>query len=192
MGLLVDKVEETHSIDLAWLRRRGYLRVGAFGVLTWSCRGVQTGSVGYRVDALGLRLSYKTKRAEGQDWQQVDELIPFAETRCHLGGRRKWLQCPGCARRCRTVFGGSVFRCRLCHGLRYESQYEPPFARAASRSHKLRQRLGQVAGLDEFFPPKPKGMHWRTYRRLEMKDEDLQAVWSAGIIARFKICGGGA
>lgn len=32
------------------------------------------------------------------------------------------------------------------------------------------------------FPPKPKGMHWKTYRRLERIDERGQAQWEALVL----------
>ena len=47
--------------------------------------------------------------------------------------------------------------------------------------HKLRERLGQIAPIDAPFPPKPKGMHWRTYHRLEALDEELSMQWYSGV-----------
>ena len=38
-----------------------------------------------------------------------------------------------------------------------------------------------LLGLDDGFPPKPKGMHWRTYRRLEQLDEHLADRWFVGM-----------
>jgi hypothetical protein len=37
------------------------------------------------------------------------------------------------------------------------------------------------------FPPKPKRMRWKTYRRLEAQYEDLQNRWTLGTMARFGI-----
>ena len=42
----------------------------------------------------------------------------------HFGGVRHWFSCPSCGRRCRILYGGARFRCRLCRGARYESQYQ--------------------------------------------------------------------
>jgi hypothetical protein len=36
-------------------------------------------------------------------------------------------------------------------------------------------------GLDDGFRPKPKGMHWRTYRCLEQLDEDLAGRWRCSV-----------
>jgi len=180
-GLSAGKCHEHHSVDLAWLRRKGYLRPGYSGSVTWSRFGQKTGFIDYRVETDGLRLIYRT-RPHGGDWQGVNELIAFSATRANFGGFRKWFLCPSCSRRCRILYGGARFRCRRCYRLKYESQYEPAFGRAASRVHKLRERLGASGSLDDPFPPKPKGMHWKTYRRLEALDEHLQNQWAVGIM----------
>jgi hypothetical protein len=59
-------------------------------------------------------------------------------------------------------------------------------------AHKLRARLGRCGGLDESLPPKPKGMHWRTYRQLEDRDQELKSRWAAGAwawLSRFNLPG---
>jgi hypothetical protein len=48
--------------------------------------------------------------------------------------------------------------------------------------HKLRDRLGQRDSLDKPFPEKPKRMHWKTYRRLEARDEALHNVWRGAMM----------
>ena len=183
-GLSANKCHEYHSIDLARLRRKGCLRPGFSGSVTWSRCGQKTGSIDYRVEVEGLRLIYRT-RPHGGDWQSVNEFIPFAPTRANFGGFRNWFVCPSCTRRCRILYGGSRFRCRRCYRLKYESQYEPAFGRAASRVHKLRERLGVSGSLDEPFPLKPKGMHWKTYRRLEAKEAYLAARYNSGFCSHY-------
>lgn len=179
-GLLVDKCEDYRSIDLAWMRRRKMHAAGTSGSLRWSRGGQQIASVGFRVREAGLQLYYRT-RTNGGDWQSVDEVIPFVWTETNFNGRRQWLSCLGCHSRCRIIYGGSIFRCRKCHHLTYESQYEPPFARAASQVHTLRKRLGHEGSIEDPFPPKPKGMHWRSYEKLEAQDAQLLSQWYAGV-----------
>jgi hypothetical protein len=69
-------------------------------------------------------------------------------------------------RRGRIVYGGSHFRCRKCHGLSYESQFEDPIRRVASQRHNILERLGQVSSLEDPLPAKSDCMHWTAYRRL--------------------------
>lgn len=96
-----------------------------------------------------------------------------------------------CGRRCRILYGGSLYRCRRCHGLKYESQYEPAYQRAINQADNLRKRVGGGRGAfdEEPFPPKPKGMHWKTYRRLEERYDALQGAWAVGVIQRFSLYG---
>lgn len=189
-GFLVDKCEDYLSIDLAWLKRQGSLTPGNSGNITWSRGGKTTNSIGYRAETGGLRLIYRTRRAENE-WQDVNELIPFTWTDANFNGRRQWFACPSCNRRCRIIYGGSYYRCRKCYQLKYESQYEPVICRAAEQRHKLRKRLGQADSLDAPLAPKPKGMHWKTYRRLEARDRNLEERWCMDVtswLERTKRC----
>ena len=71
--------------------------------------------------------------------------------------------------------------------MKYDTQYDPPFARAATRALKIRERLGGQGGIDDPFPPKPKGMHWKTYERLQAREERMQEAWAIGIAQRFRM-----
>ncbi len=103
--------------------------------------------------------------------------IGYLMTATLFGRPRRWFQCPGCARRCRVLYGGKRFRCRQCHGLRYECQSESPAERASRQQRKVRRRLGGSTNLLDEFPPKPSGMHRTTYQRLEALDDDMQSIW---------------
>jgi hypothetical protein len=154
--------------------------------LTWSVATTETGSVRYRTEPNGFRLIYRIRQPD-ESWGAIDELIPFAETKNGFGGCRRWFRCLTCSLPCRVIYAGSHFRCRRCHGLQYQSQYERPFTRATNRAQKLRDRLDKSDALDDPFPPKPKGMHWRTYRRLEALDNEFQEKWSAAFIRGFRL-----
>ncbi|MEQ1613404.1 MAG: hypothetical protein ABL904_11675 [Hyphomicrobiaceae bacterium] len=146
----------------------------------------ETGSI--RVECLtdGVTLVYRHRR-NGDDWQAVREFVPFVETSTAFGGRRQWFRCLSCDNKCRILYGGSNFRCRRCHRLKYETQYEPAFGRAATRALKFRDRLEAKGGLDDPFPEKPKGMHLKTYERLAAQDERLQSAWAVRISAKFRL-----
>jgi hypothetical protein len=103
----------------------------------------------------------------------------------------QWFRCLKCARRCRKIYGGRYFRCRLCHRLRYASQRVRADQYASDRARKLAKRLhdkwGGATEEEYDFPPKPPRMRWATYNRLEAQYDDLENRWAVGIMARLGI-----
>jgi hypothetical protein len=180
------KTSDFHAIDISWLRRKGARNVGYSGTIRWSRNRQETGSIGYRVEATGLRLIYRTTPRDGSS-EDVNELIEIVTTPMRLGGCRHWFACPYCFRRCRILYGGARFRCRLCRGAAYESQYQHPAMTISDILWRIRERLEERCGLSsrlfglDDFPPKPPRMHWRTYRRLEALDSKLAARWRIGV-----------
>jgi hypothetical protein len=67
------------------------------------------------------------------------------------------------------------------------SQYEHPAIRVSDMRWRIRERLRERGGeewpfgLDDGFPPKPKGMHWNTWKRLKARDEYLESLWRIGV-----------
>ena len=171
------------TLDLAVLRRRGLLQPGRSGTIAWSREGARLGSASLFAESGRLRLSYQTTTSEGSA-ERVDERVEIWSTQTSLGGQRQWFRCPGCHRQCRILYGGPRFRCRLCHGLSYESQFESRAQRANRRARKIRRRLGGSDCLMEEFPPRPRGMHWATYRRLEALEAAADHQWMAAVVAR--------
>ena len=88
------------------------------------------------VDAASLNLSYQLVTGEGSA-VAVDEVVNLRSTKTSLAGIRRWFECPGCTRRSRVLYAPR-FRCRLCHGLSYESQFESRAQRANRRARKIR------------------------------------------------------
>jgi hypothetical protein len=172
--------EHFHHLDLAWLRRRKLLAPGTSSSINWTMAGRPSGSIRVEVGTDAVHLIYRT-RSPGEDWQDMREVVRFRETHTRFGGRRRWFACPRCCRACRVLFGGGRFLCRSCHGLQYQSQHESAWSRATSRAQKLRMRLHGSANLLEPFPPRPKHMHHRTYRRLQALDSWLMGVSSIGL-----------
>lgn len=179
------KWDELRRIDLSVLRQRCSLDIDHSSDLSWTMGGHRTGSISYRVfPGIGVRLAYKVRSTREDEWEQIDELLPFAVSDQHLGGQRKWFSCPGCRRRVRVLaMAGSRFRCRRCTGAVYASQYEPFPCGKVNAAQAVRRRMGADQSLDEPFPPKPKGMHWKTYLRLRARDWDAAEQLDAGFVA---------
>lgn len=100
--------------------------------------------------------------------------VMLQTTQLHLGGVRRWMTCPGCSMRRQVLY---VWRkdlaCRVCLGLRFESQHESRRGRLFRRLEKVRRMLGWPPGALAPFGAKPRGMHWRTYTRLRSEAEQI-------------------
>jgi hypothetical protein len=164
--------EECRSIDVRRWHRDGLLKPGHWSRGIWSTGDQERAGIGVFVRDGSVELSY-TSRSAGGEPREVTYALALAWTPCTYGGRRPWFVCRGvvngrpCGRRVAKLYaGGTYFLCRHCYDLTYRSRNESPMGRAPSRAQDIRVRLGGSASLIEPLPPKPKGMHWRTYDRL--------------------------
>jgi hypothetical protein len=105
-------------------------------------------------------------------------------TPCNYGGSRAWFLCPApnCGQRVAILYGGAV-ACRHCRGLAYDSQQRSAKRQAVQAAAGIRIMLGGSGSLAEPFPPKPKGMHWRTYQRFYSRAERCESIFFGGIAA---------
>lgn len=166
--------ESQHRIDIRWLKKQGYLRPGIISSLSWSCRGEQTGSIGYRMGIDRMVLNYR-RQPHGGEWEDVEQTISFNRTPCNYGGTRTWFHCPRCWKRVAVLYGaGKYFLCRHCYKLAYGSQREASYDRLLRKANTIKERLGGQPGRDYPFPWKPKNMHWKTYWRLRKEAEQAE------------------
>jgi len=166
-------------LDVRYLQRNGFLRPGTSSSQRWSRHGEPVGSINLRADHWDVVLSYSHRGYDDSpEWKEY--AVPLEWTPCHYGGSRPWFRCPasGCGRRVAILYGGSVFACRHCYQLAYDSQHETPHGRALLKTQAIRVKLGGSPGLADPFPDKPKGMHWRTYYRMrQLADEAENRSW---------------
>jgi hypothetical protein len=90
----------------------------------------------------------------------------------HFGGRQWYFRCPRTDRRVSVLWkppGADCFLSRqACEPqVAYGSQFQTWHDRACSAARAVRHRLGgsDYVDFNGEPPPKPKGMHWRTYER---------------------------
>jgi hypothetical protein len=162
--------EELRSVDVRYLQREGVLEMRSRRFLRWTQNGETTASIVLQPESDRVIFIYRTQ-PNGGEWIHKEYPVMLERTPCHYGGERVWFRCParGCGRRVAIVYGGTIFACRRCHQLAYESQKESVSDRADRRGWKIRAQCKDDFGslLDPLF--KPKGMHERTFRRLERK-----------------------
>ena len=176
--------ESQKRIDIRWLKKKGYLRPGYSGSLSWSCGGESSGYINYCMEADRMILHYRY-RPRGGEWEPVEQVIRFDRTPCNYGGHRTWFLCPRCWARVAVLYGaGKYFFCRKCHDLAYSSQQEGRADRLMRKSRKIRERLG--ADNDDLMWPimwKPKNMYQKTFDRLRKEAESAEKL-------AWKIVGG--
>jgi hypothetical protein len=170
--------ESCPSIDVREWQRKGLLRAGQEFSWSWTRGGDAAGSVTVRVEDANCVLSYRSCRPGSSEWKSNQQRVPIRLTACHFGGVRPWFVCPAycngrhCGRRAAILYcAGELFACRWCYGLSYASQQQTPLDRRLEQARKIRMRLGGGVDLLEPLPGKPKGMHRRTFLRLQARAE---------------------
>ena len=176
------KADSCLAIDIRALRKSGDLgRPGAqrsFGLYTASgnCLASCIVEIGDGYIIVGWRVRDRRGDQE-QEWQPKVCRVIFEPMPCNFGGSRQWFICPNwqCGRRVTTAYiVDGELGCRHCHKLVYACQAETDTRRAQGRQRKIRRRLNMGPSLYEPIVCKPKGMHWRTFRRLRDQADAYQ------------------
>ncbi|KAF0128000.1 MAG: hypothetical protein FD152_2411 [Xanthobacteraceae bacterium] len=179
-----DTVEACRLIDMNWLHRESCLHAGWMGGWQWTRDGEKVASINLRAEHNRVRLSY---RVRGGEWEDMAETVRIVRITCRFGGARPYFICPGmvngiaCGRHVTKLHGpGRYFLCAgIAYRLAHASQSEGAWDRTLRRANKIRQRRGGDPGTAApFFPPKPKGMWWRTHECL--REHALVAALGAG------------
>ena len=174
--------ENFWRFDMASLKKHGVIGGSKWqsGNWQWLRNGEKCCSISYEIDTRNdppwLRVHYtNTNSGEKYDYK-----IYLTTTQPHYGGTRWWFQCPvkGCGRRVSVLYLSHIFACRKCCDFTYTSQNESPAFRLLGQAQKMHQQLGGDGYVD-IRPPKPKGMHWKTYWR---KVEKMERIHHASLI----------
>ncbi len=181
-----DCTDDMRRIDIRRLTRDGYLKAGMAYGWQWSQRGEVVASINVAVEAERVWFTYR-QRERGGEWQDMRYPVRLDRTACHLGGERVWWRCPaaGCGRRVAVLYGGNIFACRHCHKLAYRCQRETEDDRATRKAGTLRYRLKWEPGILNKEGGKPKGMHWRTFKRLRAEHTALARKAISGLTQRL-------
>lgn len=155
-----DSTGDYLSLCVNRLNREGMLQPGKEGAWYWRNSAGESAITVACIDHGSMTLSF---RRLGRDYHLP---VRLERTPCYLGGSRPWFACPGCGRRCGKLYMTGKFVCRLCARLNYPSQQETDCIYRQVYQH--RHRLGcfdDMVSVPAYRIPKPKGMHWRTFRK---------------------------
>ena len=113
------------------------------------------------------------------------QVILLDWTPCNFGGQRPWFIC-WCGRRAALLYlVNKYFRCRKCLGLIHASVNESKPDRAYRKMLKIRRRLGCSDDIMEPISFKPKGMHYKTFRRLLDEYEVAEEIYARPLVNAF-------
>jgi hypothetical protein len=166
-------VESGLALDISSLLRQRTILPGdrVSGTLRWRSdqTGEQTASIGYEASLMNPKSAWVRLRYAASDRPQ-DYRIRLTTSPCHYGGYRWWWVCPLSGRRAAKLYlppGATVFAARQVYGLGYLSQRLIALERSHERQGRLYQRLGvEYRVFEQAPPPRPKGMHRRTFTHL--------------------------
>ncbi len=188
------RVEDCRCIDIARLRRAGYLdRPGRFQ-WKWARNPERMGfAVCSTRDGQHYAMVYFARTSAGQ-WRQVTQTFDVDWIPCRFGGRRPYFKCE-CGARVTALHSpaaGRRFSCRHCYGLTYATRLASDRERAFLGLRRQRDRLGASDGLE--FPDRPQGMHRRRYERLrdeyERREGEAIAQFCSGPLLRGRCVSG--
>ncbi len=164
------------DLDIRTLNQRGWLDKTTCQNLSWKRNGKEIGSVQFLVWTGGqfpnkkpnITLRYKS-RTNGGDWQELNYEIELETTKCNFGGERYWFKCPECNKRACVLYGGTIFKCRSCHGLVHKSRNESTLDQAIRAFHKKKDQLAPNAHLSFYdsieWLENPKWMRYKTFKK---------------------------
>jgi hypothetical protein len=173
------------QLDVRHLQRKSLLQDGNAFTWKWSRRGEVISKIEIHAESDRIVLSYRS-RTGGDDWEDLKYAVELEAIPCHLGGSRQYFRCPAlkCGRRVAILYGGRYFVCRHCYNLAYECQREEPHYRALRKAQNLSVRLGGTGCVFDGIC-RPKGMHGKTYRKLEFKFIQVSRRMNALTAVRF-------
>ncbi len=175
------RLEAGLKLDLNALLRDGRVKRGQSGrwTISWSRGGESVAHGSLEV----------CRPLESPGWfalkvGSLDQRIKLHAAPRHFGGEQLYVVCPVTGRRASVLWlppGAQRFASRLAWGRRqvaYGSQFEAPHDRALSAAQDIRFELGGATfiPLGDIAPPKPKGMHWRTYETKIKRLKRYEAV----------------
>jgi hypothetical protein len=184
------KCEQTPSLDIRKLLRRGLLKAGQSYRWYWSSGADRVGSVNVLVLPDRVILSDQRTTNGGPQWA---EHTVWIERVAGGYGSRRMFACPQCGQRCAIVyFGSNSVACRTCLRLAFVSESKDAIDRLWLRQRRIERRL---AGLDKIWDgwSRPRGMHQTTFSRLTERIGQIQQkkdrAFAAHVLPFLKRCG---
>ena len=163
----------TRVIDIGTMRRAGYVGRHARDWWKWRSKAHKQGIWPKSWRDGFIYLPTQTLCTEQVPWR--------------FRGQRYYFVCE-CGRRVEKLhaFADRPWRCRDCHNLTYAARQAVPRDRHLLMAQKIREQLGGSLSMLDTFPPKPKGMHWKRYERLQRRHDAAAQRMTAGYLRHLR------
>lgn len=177
-------VENCICLDINILQKQKLLDEGLNFSLVWvDDRSIEKARLSFVNSPDALTLHYQSNNRQ----KPMINTIKIDWTNCHFGGQRPWFMCPYCGRLVLKLY---IYKerilCRDCHSLVYSSQRLDSFTRLAKKIQQTKQQIGFVDRKSMIQTPKPKGMHWKTFFKLQGKLEKQEYSWAQSVAKKLK------
>ena len=184
------RLQSGFKLDINRLVRQGAIKPGAYR----SCSLKWTNSYTEEETAKGTITAEMKGPDDGWFRIQIKGLsqhIRLVARPRHYGGRQWYFICPYMNRRVSVLWmpsGAREFACRQRWGraVAYNSQCSDRVNRAHQGQARIKSTLCSIGGFDPDeweFPPKPKWMRWKTYKRAEEQFDRYEEVVNGGLMA---------
>ena len=165
------------------------LRTGYSNGWSWYRSGHKIAGIDIRAELNRVIISYGVQ-PDGGEGRNMEYPLRLDRTPCGLGGSRVWFRCPAsnCGRRVAILYlgGSSIFACRHCYQLAYQSQREQVHDRMARQVDRIRERLRWQPGMLHGSGVRPEGMHRATFDKLRRQHGALKNQSLMGAMAKFR------
>ncbi|WP_157087968.1 hypothetical protein [Bradyrhizobium jicamae] len=177
------------KLDLNSLARKGFVKRGSYSGL----RGIGWTHSYWGEVASALISADLSDTSSG--WLKLEgglnQFILLAAQARRFGGHQWYFICPGTGRLASVLWrppGATRFCSRQARKCRvaYATQFLDRDSRAHHAKSRINARLCSIGKLDPEewdFPPKPKWMRWKTYRRYETRFDHYDDILDRGIVA---------
>jgi hypothetical protein len=180
------------KLNLNQLARHGFIKFGA----SIGARGISWRTSHQREITSGVITADMADSS--RSWFRIAlggfvQQITLVSRPRHFGGHQWFFVCPATGRLATVLWmppGASKFCSRHAWGrqVAYASQFMDRDSRAHYAQSKINSRLCSIGQFDPEkwkFPPKPKGMRWKTYNRLEQKFDYYEGTLNDSLLAKL-------
>ncbi len=184
------RLQDGLRLDLNSLVRQELVHPGSKrnGTIRWAYRNSNNEIASGRITADTTDGRRGRLRLELGELDQWIELVALAR---HYGGQQWYFLCPQTGRRASVLWkppGARSFACRQAWGrqVAYGSQFQSPYRRASSAAQDIQRRLREepyIPLVGDELPPRPKGMHRRTYDKIVRRHEAYKTIMDQDLIA---------